>query len=103
MTVTTSTNQDECKTVLNKLGVKPEDIRPLPPYKVCDSITEIGGRCWLVISFTIDEGFKMHFIEDASNNEAWEFYNEVRGGGPQLNPRLVFPQAAPAALYSETN
>ena len=96
MKTTTSTDQSECVTVLGALGLKPHLIRPLPPNTTFDGISPMGGGTWLIITYDIDTGFTVHFLEDATHDEAWAFFHEIHGAHTLRNVRAVFSEAETA-------
>jgi hypothetical protein len=88
MNVTTTTDQAECQLVLTTLEAV-DSFKPIPPHKITDGFLKLDDSSF--ICGTNDHGrLTLHFIEDCTQAEALEFYEEMRGDGKHINPRISF-------------
>lgn len=99
MTTTTCDDQAQCGACLDELGVR-EVFRPLPGQIVCDGIIQLSGQCWLV--GTNDRGkFTLHFLEEASKEEAWAFFDSLHNGCGHTNSRIsIIPRGTSSAVLN---
>ena len=97
MKVITETNQAQCKLVLTELKAL-EVWAPMPPATTADGMMQLGPGAWLVGTNT-DGVYVLHLLTDATEKQAWEFFNNLRGPNTRhINLRLTIVGAShPAA------
>ncbi len=89
MTTTTSDSQPDVFLAMRLMGVRPETIQPKPPNNICDAFMPLGPGQWCII--VNDRGqFTIHIIEDATEKEAWAYFDGLKPAGVTgINPRVL--------------
>ncbi|HZV36623.1 MAG TPA: hypothetical protein VFB72_18745 [Verrucomicrobiae bacterium] len=89
MKVTSISDQDACRFVLEELEIQ-DVAKPQPPQVVCDFIVQVAPESWVV--GTNDKGrYTLHLIEEATKEEAWSVFENIRGPGTAYTaPRIHF-------------
>lgn len=95
MTVNTTKDQIECKFIINRLGCK-DALQPSPGEESCVSIIPIPPVAFIIIE-NDPAGYTIHLLTQATESEAWEFYDSLFKDGCR-NERLSFISKPDAKL-----
>lgn len=97
MNILTTTDQAVCNAFIDALNMRAA-LKPKTPGRVCDGLTTMPEANGYLIAVNDNERFTIHILRDATEREAWQFFEELRGEATSANPRLEFvgPNLNPA-------